>query len=109
MEDMLRTLLIALEARVGEKIDPSWPIYDWVVEHAAAVINKYRPGRDGKTNHERLYGKECNKPICGIGERVFFKPLEQRNKMAARFENGVWLQQSFEGRNIASKKFIYFI
>ena len=59
LEDMLRTLKAALEARIGARI-PSWhPIIRWMIEYMATIVNKYKVHDDHEheiTAYEDLHG-----------------------------------------------------
>ena len=67
---LLRTLLLALEARIGALIPATHPITLWLVEHTTELLAKHLVGRDGKSPVERLLGKKCRVEAFEIGEQV---------------------------------------
>ena len=54
----VRTMRSALEARWQRKIESRHPIFTWMVEYGAVLINRYLVGKDGKTGYERSKGKK---------------------------------------------------
>ena len=48
-EGQLRTLKIALELRIGERIAPGSAVILWMVDYASEVLNRWRVDKDGKT------------------------------------------------------------
>ena len=54
---LLRTLSLALEARVGVEVPVSHPLTSWLVDHTAELLTKYTISHDGRTPLERLTGK----------------------------------------------------
>ena len=99
----LRTLKLALENRVGIKVDEELPIVEWLLEHSCFLLNKFSVGKDGMTPHERLTGRRWKKPILEFGEFVMAKlSLQRRNagktrkqkrKLAPRAIPAVWVGQ----------------
>ena len=90
----IRTLTLALEARLGLKIEEDHPVMDWIITHAAYVVTKFSVGHDGMTLHERLTGRKWTRPMIELGEVVlaklalckvgYGKRKAQKNKLAAR-------------------------
>ena len=99
----LRTLKLALENRVGIKVDEQLPIMEWMLEHSCFLLNKFNVGKDGMTPHERLIGRRWKRPILEFGEFVMAKlSLQRRNagktrkqkrKLAPRSIPTVWVGQ----------------
>ena len=52
----IRTLKLALEARLGITINENSPIMEWIIEHGAYVLLRFSVGHDGMTPYERLTG-----------------------------------------------------
>ena len=71
----LRTLKIALEARLRCKVESEWEILEWASEWASELINRCQVGRDGRTAYYRLHGRNSTKGLIEFGERVLAKPL----------------------------------
>ena len=58
LECIARTLLLALQARMGRDIPVQHPIVHWVVKHAGWLYNRFQVAKDGKTPYTRLKGEE---------------------------------------------------
>ena len=54
----VRSLKLALEARIGVSIGDTSAVMDWIVEHAAYVLSRFSAGHDGMTPYERLAGRK---------------------------------------------------
>ena len=90
----IRTLTLALEARLGLKIEEDHPVMDWIIAHAAYLVTKFSVGHDGMTPHERLTGRKWTRPMIELGEVVlaklalrkigYGKRKAQKNKLADR-------------------------
>ena len=76
---------------------------DWIIEHAAFLINKFSIGHDGMTPHERLVGQKWRRPLVEFGEMVLAKlaiknkkkgkEKKNKKKLAARSIEAVWVGQ----------------
>ena len=69
----IRKLRIALESNYKVKIGLAHPIVSWMIRHAGFVHHRFQVGEDGKTPYQRIRGKVFDKPICELGESVFYK------------------------------------
>ncbi len=105
VEEVLRVHKLRFEARIGERISVTHPVFSWLVEHVADVINKCLVSSDGKTSYERVKGRKHH------GEMVeFATPVLHRvsgkvhgGVMAERWLDGLWLGKQFEtGEHIVS-------
>ena len=93
--DLLRTLKLSLESRLGGRIPSAHPILAWLIEHAAYLLNKYWVSSDGSTAYARLHGKDHRDHIAEFGERImWFVPKKKRLKLDARWRMGVFLGRS---------------
>ena len=63
VEDLTRTMKLALEARTQHRFESRHPILDWLVEHAAATLTKYHVLKDGRTAYARLHGRETTEKL----------------------------------------------
>ena len=54
VEEMTRVLLFDLSSQVGSSISVHSPVFPWIVEHAADLLNKCHVASDGKSAYERL-------------------------------------------------------
>lgn len=92
LEDMARTLKLALEDRIDAKIPCNHPIMAWIPDHAAMLLTKCHVGPDGKSGYERLHGKPPRDRLAEFGEVVFYYvPKKLRGKMAARWRVGIFI------------------
>ena len=62
----IRALKIALEQRIGIKIQTTFKIMEWIVELALVIINRCLVGHDGKTPYSRLMGKHSSEEMVEI-------------------------------------------
>ena len=94
VSSQVRTLKLALEARLGIAIPESSAVVDWIVEHAAFVLSRFSVGHDGMTPYERLTGRKWTRSMIEIGEVVlakfaarklgYGKRKSQKNKLMPR-------------------------
>ena len=100
--DLMRRLLLGLEAKLQGRLDLSFPWARWLIRHAAFVLTRYQVGHDGQTPWRRLTGKEWTGYAFNFGERVMGrlalkKPSTDRKekrgkkKLAARSLPGVYV------------------
>ena len=90
----IRTLKLAVEARIGAMIPENHNMMDWIIEHAAYVLTRFSVGHDGMTAYERLTGRKWIRPMVEIGEVVlakfalpklgYGKRKGQKNKLVTR-------------------------
>ena len=110
----IRTLKLALEARLGITINENSPIMEWIIEHGAYVLSRFSVGHDGMTPYERLTGRKWTRPMLEMGETVmaqfalkklgYGKRKAQKNKLVARSIKAVWVGQvSRTGEQIVIK------
>ena len=85
MEGQVRTLKLAFESHIGEKIRSDHNVVPWVVEYAAVLLHRGQVGQDGKTSYERLKGKPANLPGLQSGKRLLWRTnapsRDRRNRM----------------------------
>ena len=97
VEGQVRTLELAFESHIGEKIRSDHNITPWLVEYAAVLLNRGQVGSTGKTSHERLQGKPANLPGLQFGERVLWRndslSRGRRNRMDTPTSKGIYLGQ----------------
>ncbi len=82
----VRVLKLALEQRLGCKIKSTDKIMEWMIPHAAFIINKFQVGHDGMTPCERLTGRKWKAFVTEFGEKVLAKlvgrkPVKVKGKM----------------------------
>ena len=80
VKGQLRKIKIALDRRIGKKVDPKSAIMQWMVPHASDVINKFLVGADGRTAYYRLRNKNFKQKVVEFGEIVKAKPLRKATR-----------------------------
>ena len=75
VENQVRTMKSALDARLGSEIRASSNVLPWLVEFAAILVTRYLVGKDGKTPHERSRGKSSKMLDFDFGEQVHFRRI----------------------------------
>ena len=58
VEEMVRTIKLDLEDRLGERIPIQHKIIPWLVEHSVDLLNKRLLGKDGNSAYCRPKGKK---------------------------------------------------
>ena len=100
IEQQVRTMRSALEARWGVRLQGQHPMFTWMVEYAAVLVNRFLVGRDGKTAYERSRGKRARTSGMEFGERVLWKKKvadagpghrQALGKLDALWKEGVYL------------------
>lgn len=74
----MRAVRMALERRLGRKLDSRDPILTWVPTFSADAIARHRKGKDGKTPYERETGRKWAKGGLEFGEKVYIKEAKER-------------------------------
>ena len=92
----IRAVKIGLESRIRVKVQPDWPIIEWIVPHAAELINRFSMGSDGKTPHYRVFHKFFNGKTVEFGEQVWAKPkrsqeIKLKLSMKSNWVEGTWV------------------
>ena len=70
IEGQVRTLKLALEAAIGQELEVTHPIFEWLVEHCADLLTKCTVGADGKTPYERIKNKAYKGTMYEFGSMV---------------------------------------
>ena len=92
VEDMLRTLKSALEARLRVRVPSTHPIMRWLVEHVATILNRYSVNKDGATPYFAFHGKRPSDRLVEFGEKVFYYvPRKARAKLDHRWKLGIFV------------------
>lgn len=81
IEGKLRTMLSALEGRLGCKIDAKEKVVVFMAEHAAYAQNRLEVGADGTTAYERTKGKSAKVLGLGFGEKLLWKVRPKSGKL----------------------------
>ena len=93
IQGQIRTIKDCLESRIGRKISGEENVFPWMVAHAAATINRYHVGQDGRTSYRRWKGKDFKREVAEFGEQVLYLKMgtKGKNKLDSRWERGIWL------------------
>ena len=95
VEDQFRTLKVALETKLKQRLPSSHPITAWLVEHTSWVLNRFQRGSDGRTPYDRLHGRAGHERVCEFGEMVMWSvPKKLRSKLDQRWGYGMCLGRS---------------
>ena len=70
VQGQARTLKLAVEAMMSEKIVETSDIIPWMIRHAAMLVNIGQRGEDGRTAWERVRGRKFNREAPEFGERA---------------------------------------
>ena len=88
---------MALECRIKARVDVEAPIMEWMVEHAARILNCHLMGHDGKVPHSRA---RCRNPFptqVEFGEQVLAKhsrldkKIARKGPLMSRAVAGTWV------------------
>ena len=93
----IRALKIGLERRIKTKVESDWRILQWMVEHAATLINCCQLGHDGRTPFRRLHGKESAHKLLEFGEQVMAKPKRSPETLRKRALKSKWVHGTWVG------------
>jgi hypothetical protein len=97
LEEMVRTFKLDLEQRINTRVEVSWTIFEWLVEFAADVINKFVIGSDGRTAYERVKGKKHHGEFVRFCSYVMYRVAGkvEGGLMTERWMPGLWLGKRF--------------
>ena len=68
----IRTLRHSTEMGLGRQIRETHDSLAWSVTHAAATINWFPRGLDGKTPCELRVERKCRRPVAPSGQKVWW-------------------------------------
>ena len=73
IEGQIRVMKLALEGRLGTKLEAEAKVVSFMAEYAAYLTNRLEVGKDGKTAYQRSKGKSAT--VLGIeyGEKILYK------------------------------------
>ena len=92
VQEMMRTMKLALQSRYKSRIRSDHPILPWLVKHAAMILNLCKIGNDGRIAYERRKGKRFLRTLPEFGECIWhLKPQSVgKEKLESRWESGVF-------------------
>lgn len=79
----IRKLKMALESRIQCHLSIDLPIMEWLVEHAARLLNCHSMGHDGKVPYKRAESRDPCPTQVEFGEQVYAK-MSRIDKKSAR-------------------------
>ena len=97
VEQMVRTLMVDLTERCGEKLSVEDAFFAWLVEHACDLINRFKVRKGGKTAWEQLKSGPFSGDIFHFGAPVWHRtsgPV-QGGVVQERWHDGIWLGLHF--------------
>ena len=80
---------------LGRRIPESHDSLAWLVTHAAATINWFRPGLDGKTPYELRVGRKFQRPVAQWEQKVWWMSAGKdvsRISAGSRWQEGIVLE-----------------
>ena len=92
----IRTIRDALQAKTKTRLPIGHPVFEWLVEWSAGILNRYAIRPNGKTAFEIMGIKRAKDiPIAEFGEKVLYMPIktEKRatSKAEPRMHEGIWM------------------
>ena len=100
LKGLIRTHVLALEAKINARIPAEHPILAWLAEAVGDMVSKHLRGQDGRTAYERLYGKPPREEGLEFGEVVLWRKPKHAGMnvlLEARWEEGIWLGRTWGG------------
>ena len=94
VQGVARTLKIALEERIGQRIQASDPIIPWLIRHSGHLITRSWIRPNGKTAYQMIKGRRSNAQLKELGEAVWFRIPETKSmpgKLEPKWEEGVYV------------------
>jgi hypothetical protein len=85
----VRTLVHAVRELHGTSLKADHVALPWIVQYAAAIMNRARRGEDGRTAWELRKGRQYLKPLCPFGEKVLYLPAgKKRSTLDSGYREG---------------------
>ena len=93
VEGHVRALFLALQERLGRKVDAGEKIVNFIPEYASYLMNRLEVGKDGKVAYDRAKGKKPTVLGVEFGERLLYKvkPTAKLEKINSRWEFGIFV------------------
>ena len=88
------TLRHSTEMGLGRRISEIHDSLAWLVSHAVATINWFRPGIDGKALYELRVGRKFRRPVAPWGQKVWWMSAKKhvsRISAESRWQEGIFL------------------
>ena len=93
VEGHIRAIFLALQGRMGRKIDAREKIVNFIPEYALYLMNRLEVGKDGKVAYDRAKGKKPTVLGVVFGEKLLYKvrPTAKLEKINSRREFGIFV------------------
>ena len=93
VEGHIRAIFLALQRRMGRKIDAREKIVNFIPEYASYLMNRLEVGKDGKVAYDRAKGKKPTVLRVEVGEKLLYKvKLKAKlEKINSRWEFGIFV------------------
>ena len=93
VEGHIRAIFLALQGRIGRKIDAREKIVNFIPEYASYLMNRLEVGKDGKVAYDRAKGKKPTVLEVEFGEKLLYKvkPTAKLEKINSRWELGIFV------------------
>ena len=78
LKRQMRSIRLALESRLGRRLDPKDPVMTWMPAFAGDVLTRYRRGNAGKTAWHRETGRQWAKGAFQFGEKIMMGEAKER-------------------------------
>ena len=74
-----------------QKLPSKHPVFRWLAEHTASLINRFKVNADGRTAFQALHGKKYTEKVIEFGEQVLYNvPRKLRSKLTRRWCVGTY-------------------
>ena len=94
VEQQIRTMACALQDRWKAELPSKHPIWTWITEYSAYLLNRCEVSTDGRTAYERSKGKSAHFCDHEFGEVVLWKKQSTRGplgKLSTTWSKGIFL------------------
>jgi len=102
VKEQFSTFRDQVENRYMTSLQSDSQVIPWIVRHAAATIDRFQIGTDGKTGYQRRKGRKFQKEHVEIGECVWYLEAKSLGKAdsRSRWKSGVWLGVKDESNEV---------
>ena len=89
----IKTMFASLQDRYKREIPEDHNCMAWLITHAAACINRYSIGEDGKTAYQRIRMKRFRRDVAEFGECIWYLRANSKDEksLRSRWHNGIFL------------------
>ena len=94
LEGQVRTIVMDIQLNNGHNIHPAEVVYQYLLNWACTILNRYRVTACGKTPFQILTERRCNRPVAGFATPVLWKRSlkeSERKKGDTDWDTGVFL------------------